>query len=541
MEDSIKLANEVAKAKEDIRKAISNRGVEIPETTRLIDYPAKIMSIDTQNQASDVYYKDPEFVDTEIEIPGNYGFIADYALANKNLDYVDFGNVTAVGVGSFANNSNLNTDLSDAKKLKYVGDRAFSGCNYETVLSDTVEYVGAGAFSNNKDLVEVYLNNTKIFQSGAFSNNEKLGYVEANNCKKIGTSCFMNDTQLNRIDLPLAEQIDDHAFYNCGSVAFSETTEGETNKLSLPKVKTIGNYNFYDSWWINEVDLPECETIGNFCFYSSTSTTKNNINIENLNLPKVKRIGDYSFTALYSSSPYSFGSYDDIYLPSCTSIGNYCFSKIDTIKKDRILTVSSEGCSIGRYCFGSCKYDTDKPGEINTPTIIRGKLTSVECDCFNYYCSSSDTTLNIDIDFSSIEYIGKNSGSSGSNYSFNCQGYGYYNFVGGFIDFSSLKDAKASTGTLYLFQGSGASNRFHNHNITKMWIPSTCENIRTYLCGSSAESPLHIYTDATEGKSTWTFAGTASTNSSLTTGASPTYIIMHFGATHDDFVNAVHE
>lgn len=539
MKDSITLANEIAKVKEDIRKAISNRGVEITETTRFADYPAKIMDIDTQNQAEDVYFRDPNFEDTEIAIPGNYGFVADYALANKNLDYVDFGNVTAVGVGSFANNSKLNTDLTDAKKLKFVGDRAFSNCNYETVNSDTIKYVGAGAFSNNRDLVEVYLKNAEILQSGAFSNNEKLDYVKAKNCKKIGTSCFMDDTQLNRIDLPLVEQIDDYAFYNCGSVAYTETTDGETYKLSLPKAKTIGNYNFYDSWWISEVDLPECEVIGNYCFHSDSFITKNNTNIKNLNLPKVKIIGNYCFCAYPSTTVYTFGAYDDIYLPSCTSIGNYCFSYINSCKKDRILTVSSEGCSFGKYCFYECKVDDTDSTKINTPTKIQGKITSLQEYSFYYNCKAN-TTLNIDIDFSTIEYLGSSTSGSGNIFSMQNTTGSFYNFIGGFVDFSSLKNAY----NIIVFNGSNSAsspNRFTYHNVTKMWIPNTCANIKSYLSGRSAESPLHIYTDATEGKSTWTLGGTVSTSSSLTTGTATPYIIMHFGATHDDFINAVHE
>lgn len=85
MTDVITLANQIAAEKENIRKAIEKRGVEIPLTTPLTDYAAKIAAIDTQNMATDVYFKDDAYDSetTSLAIPGNYGIIANNAFSNK--------------------------------------------------------------------------------------------------------------------------------------------------------------------------------------------------------------------------------------------------------------------------------------------------------------------------------------------------------------------------------------------------------------------------------------------------------------------------
>ena len=85
MSDVITLANQIAAEKENIRQAIEDRGVSIPASTPLTDYAAKIMSIDTQNVASDVYLIDENYDSstTDLLIAGNYGVIADNAFARQ--------------------------------------------------------------------------------------------------------------------------------------------------------------------------------------------------------------------------------------------------------------------------------------------------------------------------------------------------------------------------------------------------------------------------------------------------------------------------
>ena len=154
MKDSITAADEIIKIKENIRKTIQNRGVDIAETTPFASYPAKIAEIDTQNQAEDVYFRDHEFNDTEIDIPGNYGVVAEYALANSNLAEAYLNNVTTVLTGSFADNTDL--VYVEGKKVKYIGTNAFANCGFETIDSGSempnLKVIGTGAYSSNKNL-----------------------------------------------------------------------------------------------------------------------------------------------------------------------------------------------------------------------------------------------------------------------------------------------------------------------------------------------------------------------------------------------------
>ena len=266
-------------------------------------------------------------------------------------------------------------------------------------------------------------------------------------------------------------------------------------------------------------------------------------------MPKVKYIGNSCFSS--STTSYGYGSFGDIYLPECTCISNYCFSKPSISPNgNRTLTVSEEGCTIGEQCFYSYSQNDSIQG---TPTKIIGKLISVGKQSFEYYSGNTKTPVTLDIDFSHLQYLtGKYSQNTGWTFRLsggNNNGWGqnYYNFIGGMLDFSSLiecrySDYLTSTSSSYIismFSDNGGA-RGH-HNVTKIWVPDTCQSINCALAGRSATSPIHIYTDATEGKNTWYFGGTVSTDSKLTTGSASPYIVMHFGTTHEDFVNAIHE
>lgn len=551
MNDMLTIANKIAEEKENIRRAIELRGVEIPVSTPLTDYAAKIASIDTQNQASEIYYKDNSFDEdvTVFTVPGDCGVIADYALSGKtNLERIDLNNTTAVLNGGCKGCKNLKEIATN--KLKHVGANAFSDCGFENLTNDTIARVGANSFTQNQRLLSVELTEAKTIEAGAFAENPTLENVKINKCTTLGNQAFKNNANLTSIEAENVEEIGESCFSYCGSSGF--TTYSRKMDVNFPKVKYIADNNFYNSWGVQNINMEECEFIGDYCFYLDSSTTSQIQNLETINLPKVKHINNNCFSA--NTGTYGYGSFGDIYLPECTSIGNYCFTKPSISPNgNRTLTVSEEGCTIGTKCFMYSSYNGAIQG---TPTTIAGKLTSVGMGSFVYSSSSYTNPVVIDIDFSHLQYLtGLYTSSSSDNGVFringgasNSWGQPYFNFVGGMIDFSSLiecrydnnYDKTSSTYIIPIFNEQGGT-RGH-HNVTKMWVPNTCQSINCGLAGRSATSPLHIYTDASEGKATWYFGGgTVSTDSKLVAGSASPYIVMHFGTTHDDFVNAIHE
>ena len=548
MNDMLIVANKIAEEKENIRRAIEKRGVEIPVSTPLTDYAAKIASIDTQNQASEIYYKDNNFDEdaTEFTVPGDCGVVADYALASKtNLERVDLNNTTAVLNGAFKGCKNLKEITTN--KLKHTGVSSFSDCGFENLSNDTITRVGANSFTQNNQLLSVEFSEAKTIEAGAFAENPTLESIKINKCEYLGAHAFNNNVNLTSIEAENVEEIGENCFQACGSSAF--TTYSRKMDVNLPKVKYLADKNFYNSWGVQNIDMPECEFIGDSCFYLDSNSTSQLQNLETIHLPKVKHLSNNCFSG--SSTSYGYGAFGDINLPECSSIGNYCFAKPSISPNgNRTLTISDKGCSIGEKCFYRNSYNNIIQG---TPTKIVGKLISVGKHSFDYYSTSSSEPIVLDIDFSNLQYLtGTYETSStpvfylgytgNSGWGLNC-----YNFVGGMIDFSSFidgryEDYRTATSTssfIRLFDGYGGT-RGH-HNVTKIWVPDTCQAIYCGLAGRSATSPIHIYTDATEGKNTWYFGGTVSTDSKLTTGSASPYIVMHFGTTHEDFVNAIHE
>lgn len=206
--------------------------------------------------------------------------------------------------------------------------------------------------------------------------------------------------------------------------------------------------------------------------------------------------------------------------PKCTSIGDYNFYQTEsyTYVRPQTLTVSGEGCLIGSHCFGT---------EV-APTKIVGKITSVGESSFHNLGSSANP---LDIDWSTITHIG-------------AQSFSKYNgaiyFKNQSVDFSSLIVAGSSSGYNGCIFSTTSNSGSISTNLQKMWLPETCERAYFYFHGRSANDPVHIYTNATAGKSSWYFGGTTSTDSKFTTGSSSPYVILHTSCTHEDFENGIY-
>lgn len=560
--DIITLANRVANEKENIRQAIETRGVDIPPTTPLNQYPAKIMAINTENTASDVYFRDSNF-DTSVTsftLPGNYGVVADGALAGYDkLESLDLQYTSALFPEACANDTSL-TSLT-ANHLKYVGNNALANTGLTELNNGHIKQVGAGGLENCASLTSVTLNNCEDVQSAAFSGDTSLESVSLPECKKIGTFAFDGDSMLSSINLPKVEQIQSEAFANAGRGAY--TQYGRTIEVDLPECTHLGSYVFKNVSNITSVNLPKCTEIGSGCFYASSSYSYQT-DITYINMPEVVTLGSYNFYKLSSNATKYCYLPKIINLANCTSIGTNCFNYPSSAYADGELVISNSGCSIDAGVFGRTDAATSSPSGYvtSTPTKVTGKITSIGGNSFIYYINNASTsidaehTMNIDIDFSSIRY-GNSFSTSRTEVFFKLLNDGatsnnatvpFFHFTGGALDFSSYADTNyASSDYIPIFfseaqtKSSGSSRySLQQHNIKKIWIPSTAVTLKIGLMGSSSAEPIHIYTDASAAKSTWYLAQMQMTNSAFTTGTSAPYAIVHTNCTHQDFENGTY-
>ena len=561
--DIITLANRVANEKENIRQAIETRGVTIPETTPLADYPAKIMAIDTENTASDVYYRDPDFDTsaTSFTLPGNYGVVADGALAGyTNLESVDLQYANAIFPEALADNTNLASFTGD--HLKYVGNNAFASTGLEALNNSHIQRIDNGGFENCSLLESVSLPNCAHVGSAAFSMDTALESVSLPECTEVGSFAFEGDSMLTSINLPKVEKVPASTFRDCGNSAYTQYSR--TIAIDMPACTSIGGNAFRNVNNIASINLPVCTNIGDYAF-NRESSTATNTNI--IDLSSVETIGNYNFVSYYSNAYNAYVTAGVVLnFPNCTSIGHYSFKSLANNQANRELIVSDLGCSIGYNVFSNTSTYVGTAGlYTNAPTKVLGKLTEVGASSFGWHINQSGATfnptsvVNIDIDFSSIRYLRDNySATSSARICFSCYNQGaanstigqfpYYNFTGGALDFSSFVDTVSSYGTSltfapYFFSDSGYSGTssvnysLRGHNVRKIWIPSTCNRIKIGLMGANSSDPIHIYTDASAAKSEWHLAGRSMNATDLGTTA---YGVVHTNCTHQDFIDGTY-
>lgn len=563
MSDVITLANKIAAEKENIRQAIETRGVDIPDTTPLSDYPAAIMAIDTENTASDVYYRDPGFDTsaTSFTLPGNYGVVADGALAGyNNLESVDLQYANAVFPDALADNANLASFTGD--HLKYVGNNAFASTGLEALNNSHIQRVDNGGFENCKLLESVSLPNCTHIGSAAFAMNTALESVSLPECTEVGSFAFEGNSMLTSISLPIVEKIPSDTFRDCGNAAYSQF--GRTITVDMPECTKVGANAFRGVGNIVSISLPSCTSIGNYAFYKDGALSTYP---EIVDLSSVETLGSYNFVS-YNGSNYSYYAKTGrvINMPNCTSIGESSFRNMyASAYVNKELVISDLGCTIGNYVFSSSITNVTSAGlATNSPTRVIGKLTEVGAYSFEWTINQSSTTLNpnsvvnIDIDFSSIRYLRDYTYNSSSHVAFNCYNQGasnatigslpYFNFVGGALDFSSFIDTTSNYGTQLayapcFFSASSSSSSdttaysMRSHNVRKIWIPKTCNRIKIGLMGSGSSDLIHIYTDASAANSNWQLANRAMNSSDLSTTA---YGIVHTNCTHQDFIDGTY-
>ena len=527
--DIITLANRVANEKENIRQAIENRGVNIPETTPLNQYPAKIMSIDTENVATDVYFAGDQEVTSNMLIAGNYGTIAPNAISNNStITSIDLNYVATVGNHAFENDANLASFSGD--HIKYVGDNAFANTGMTAVNNSHIEYIGGGAFSNCSSLTSV-TTNAKL-ASNAFNNDSNLASFTATT-DVIPSGCCADCGNLTNISVPNATAVGPFSFYRAGAVAYSASSSNLLDVV-LPEAEIIGDYAFADNYGLHSVSAPKAKYVGTGAFsgrYNSTNDSNRVWQLASLNLPEVETIASGAFWGYISqglSTSYYYNCMlTELNLPKCTNIGSYNFGSNGSYSCGSIqsLTVSNEGCSIGDYVF----YGSSTP----TPLKYYGKITEIGHSSLIIDSNRTSAASPLEFDFSNLRRAG--------NAVFSCYNSQLY-VAGGSLDFASA----TQIGTSANYDGGIFSGGYNtgkvNCNVTKIWLPDTCSAFYTWIGGRSANDKIHVYTNATSGKSTWAFNGIRTTDTANYDPASTSspYVAMHYNCTHEDFENGIY-
>lgn len=510
--DIITLANRVANEKENIRKAIENRGVSIPETTPLNQYPAKIMAIDTENVATDVYFAgDQDESGPNMLFNGNYGIISPGALeSNQEIETVDFNNVSTVGDTAFEDCTNLASFTGD--HLKYVGNNAFHRTGLTSLNNSHIEYIGSGAFSDCGSLSTVNTHEAKL-DSSAFQNCNNMTSFTSN-AEVIPSDCCYSAGNLTSLSIPSAKTIGNHAFYYMGSTAYN-ADNSTRYAVSLPEATSVNSYAFYNCAGLNSFSAPKVTRLADYSLQYSISR------LNSLDISNVEYIGNYVFNAsTYMPAVQSSG----LNIPKCSYIGDYNFNKNYGSYDEGFfpeLVVSNSGCTIGKNTF-----------YYNVPRITVGKVTDVGEQSY-FGIPKTTSTNRFEFPFETLRSAGRRSFYQGA---YDLDFYVANNSM----DFSMATHIGTGAGYDYAAFSNTNGQAPSKMHIEKIWVPSTCTNFYTFLGGMNASNPIHVYTDAAAGKSSWTFCTYASTDSRFTTGTSSPYVIIHYGTTHEDFENGTY-
>lgn len=161
---------------------------------------------------------------------------------------------------------------------------------------------------------------------GAFMNNDRLRWLKVNGSSEFAPSFLGGCGNLRRLDL--SESVTDVP-KNCFSSVVIPSN------FDFSQIVKIGNQAFANARVPAKLILPECTELEADAFNGCT--------LEEINLPKCKKIADYAFAKYYFPLRV-------VYAPSCVSVGKSAFSGL------RVLEIAefADDCTFGSGCFDGC-------------------------------------------------------------------------------------------------------------------------------------------------------------------------------------------
>jgi hypothetical protein len=158
---------------------------------------------------------------------------------------------------------------------------------------------------------------------------------------------FILFTNLRSVTIPNLRSIGDYAFYGCIAL----------ENVDFPELVSIGAYSF-QTVPLASVNFPTLISIGNNAFQACGS-------LETVSLPALKSVGDYGFRGC--------ASLEHLTLPGLETIGNYAFYQCTSLPSLTIPRLET----IGNYAFYGCTSLTEITlGETPPATVGSGIFQS---------------------------------------------------------------------------------------------------------------------------------------------------------------------
>ena len=354
----------------NIKIAIENKGVEVPEGTPTSEYDNLIENISIDNIE---FIKMIERAGVSVEIPqgttkiGNYAFYTYLQLTSITIP----NSITSIGNYAFYHCSGL-TSLTIPNSVTSIGNHAFYGCIGLTgiIIPSSITIISNSMFQGCTGLTSIIIpNNITMIRSHAFGSctgltsltiSEGVTYIgdyAFQNCLKltsltipssvtgIGIGPFVECSKLENISVDSNNAdycSDDGNLYNKAKTSIIQYCAGKIEiSFEIPNtVTSIMADAFWDSKNLTDIIIPNSVTnIGNYAFYGCTGLT-------DIIIPSsVVSMGTHVF--------YNCNSLQNIIIPnSVTSMGTNTFGQCLTL---RSVTIGSGIINITGGNFYLCQ------------------------------------------------------------------------------------------------------------------------------------------------------------------------------------------
>ena len=216
-------------AKENIKTAIENKGVEVSDSLTISDYAELISGISQSN--NDLIKSMIERTATDLDIPNYVTSIGGYAFYNcTGLTSVTIpDSVTSIGSSAFNSCKGL-TDISIGNSVTSIANNMFLNCIRlnNVTIPNSVTYIGSQAFFQCTSITSVTI---------------------PNSVTSIGDGAFNSCTSLTNATIPNSiTSIKGNMFPNCTSLTYVTIKQGfNANNLNL-SASTLYSVETIVSW-----------------------------------------------------------------------------------------------------------------------------------------------------------------------------------------------------------------------------------------------------------------------------------------------------